>query len=112
LGVNGVESAIDVGPRLRRRGKMALEYVLAIPHAFGHGVLHLFEFSAALPAGFEVRADVAGGAGCRLPVGVKEQLLISRMANRLRMAHVGLLIIHLSSAARWRASGIRLPPRR
>ena len=50
---------IQAAPRLRRGRQAGGEHILAIAHAFANRAFEFFHLGAALPAGFQMGADLA-----------------------------------------------------
>src|SRR5262249_21248376 len=67
----------------RRRRQTRAKNMLAVADAVANRGLQLFELGAALPAGLEMTADVAGGAGGEFAIQIAEQLQIVEMLHML-----------------------------
>src|SRR5262245_8937464 len=74
------ESAVNISPRRGRRRQMAAQR-FAIANAFSGGILQFLEFEPALPALFEVIADLSGCDRSGCPVHVTEQFLAFRVTH-------------------------------
>ena len=79
FGIDTVE--IEAAPGFRRRRQAGSEHVLAIAHAFADHALQFFHLGAALPAGFQMGADLARLAAGQFAIQVAQQQAVFGVAQ-------------------------------